>query len=272
MKKKLTAFVLVVVLFISAAPMATLGTFEGLVRVLVPPTLVFDAVYTFRDGLAWVRKDGRSGFVNRYGEVVIPLEFEFAAVFFHDGLARVGRYYDGRYLFGYINKAGEMVVPYQFTFSEAFRGGLARVGMDGLQGFINTSGEVVVPIEFGHIAGFVDGLSPAQRDNIWGVIDQRGNTVIPFTYSSISYMGQGLFRVTTLGEWEYRRTGIVNRYNEVIVPAEFERIGYFREGLAEVVLDGQVGFINKDGALVIPLRDGHVGIRGEAARWWLWWA
>ena len=269
-KKKITIFMLVVVLFISAAPTVTLGAFEGLVRILVPPTLVFDAVYTFRDGLAWVRRDGQSGFVNRYGEEVIPLQFDTAAVFFHEGLAGVGRHGEAGLRFGYIDKTGELVIPFQFTSAGRFRNGIAPVNKGENYGFINQRGEVVIPFVFSRIEFFIDDWIFARKadgnGSSMGVMDRYGNTVIPFKYAWVSYMGDGLFHAQA-GGWPNCRDGILNRYNEVIVPFDFEWIHPFHEGLAAVERNGQVGFVNTAGQLVIPLRDGSIGLRDVDMRW-----
>ena len=218
MKKKIVALLLVAVLFVSAAPTVTLGAVEGFARMLVPPTLVFDAVYTFRDGMAWVRSGRRVGFVNQFGDVVIPLEFEFVSFFFNDGLARAR--YRGRY--GFIDKTGEWVIPRQFSYAQNFRNGIAQVVYDNRFGVINTSGEMVVPNLFSSLSPFGDGLFIARKGawgtNTTGVVDLYGNTLVPFEYANLFGKGYGLLGGFIIDPCGGRRTGIINLYNEVILP------------------------------------------------------
>ena len=45
--------------------------------VAAEPTLEFDKVYAFdNSGMAWVEKDGKGGFVNIYGDIIVPLEYD----------------------------------------------------------------------------------------------------------------------------------------------------------------------------------------------------
>ena len=57
---------------------------------------------------------------------------------------------DGKY--GYINERGEMVIPCQYDSAGNFSSnGLARVKIDGKYGYINEKGEVVIPAEYSYV-------------------------------------------------------------------------------------------------------------------------
>ena len=55
--------------------------------------LIYESAYHFAEGLAPIMKDGKWGFINTRGEVVIPFRFEIAS-FFENGRAEV--YLDGK--------------------------------------------------------------------------------------------------------------------------------------------------------------------------------
>jgi len=81
----------------------------------------------------------RWGFINKRGELVIPMIYERVGQF-HDGLApfrKAGKW-------GYLNRKGEVVVPSRFEEAEEFKNGLALVVVDGKIAFINTSGKIVL--------------------------------------------------------------------------------------------------------------------------------
>src|SRR5262245_42548212 len=67
-----------------------------------------------------ITANGKYGFVDRYGNIVIQPRFLMASDF-HDGLASVK--IDGRY--GYINETGEVVVAPQYNDAEDFSEGFA---------------------------------------------------------------------------------------------------------------------------------------------------
>lgn len=65
----------------------------------------FDKVSVFSEGLARVSADGKWGFIDTEGQMVVPCVYDFAWDF-HDGLARVRS--NGKYCV--VNKKGECVV------------------------------------------------------------------------------------------------------------------------------------------------------------------
>ena len=72
--------------------------------------------------LSLLKKDGKWGYINRSGDVIITPEFDFAWDF-SEGLARVAV----EDKVGYIDETGEMVINPQFDYAEAFSGGSATV-------------------------------------------------------------------------------------------------------------------------------------------------
>ena len=64
----------------------------------------YDDVGSFSEGLAWVGKDGKYGFVDKQGKLVIPLDYGNAGSF-SEGLALVEK---NRKL-GFIDKKGNVV-------------------------------------------------------------------------------------------------------------------------------------------------------------------
>ena len=71
-----------------------------------------DSFGNFKDGLRWVEKDEKYGYINSAGKVVVPLEYDWAEDFgiLAPGLARVKK--DGKY--GVVNTAGKVVIPLEY--------------------------------------------------------------------------------------------------------------------------------------------------------------
>ncbi|MBK6344998.1 MAG: protein kinase [Bacteroidales bacterium] len=75
----------------------------------------YDYLGSFIDGLAIVKRNGLSGFINKFGIEVIPCQFESVDIF-HDGLACVKR--NGKY--GFIDKKGKVIISCEHTYSGYF--------------------------------------------------------------------------------------------------------------------------------------------------------
>ena len=84
------------------------------------------------------------GFINKKGEVVIPLVYE-KALHFRDGLAPVRQ--GGKW--GYIDRQGRMVIGAGFERAEEFENGVAEVALDGGVAYIDKQGRLLVRTEIG---------------------------------------------------------------------------------------------------------------------------
>lgn len=87
--------------------------------------------------------DGKQGYINQDGRVVIAPRFSLAWVF-SQGLASA--WVGGSA--GYISEAGKFVIPPRFQYARAFHGGLAEVEVADHWGFIDKTGEFVVKPEY----------------------------------------------------------------------------------------------------------------------------
>ena len=90
--------------------------------------------------------DGKLGYINSQGEIVIKPQFvDWPYSRFSEGLAPVS--VGGK--FGYIDGTGSMVIQPQFAIADPFSEGLAAVvGDNNLWGFIDKTGAVVVPMQY----------------------------------------------------------------------------------------------------------------------------
>jgi len=88
MKKTIFNFLIMTVLIVTFAPASYAGVQQDAVRRLIEPTLDYDNVSGFCEGMAAVQKNLKVGFIDPTGKVIVPLEYDH--VFdFHAGLAIV---------------------------------------------------------------------------------------------------------------------------------------------------------------------------------------
>lgn len=123
------------------------------------------------DGLIEAKQNGKWGFVNRTGKVVVPFQYD-SAYWFTDGLAAVKQ--NGKW--GFINLKGKLVTPLQYDAVEPFFDGLALVKQNGKYGFINTAGDVAIPLQYDFAFSFEhDGSARVRLNDEPFRINKQGN-------------------------------------------------------------------------------------------------
>jgi len=228
--------------------------------------------WKFSDGLACVvAMDGRTGFIDVTGNVVIPSKFDSTYGCyneFHDGLSAVSI---GS---GWIKKHGKLL-------------------QTGKWGFVDTSGAFKIFSDFSFLSDFHEGLALFHRGNLAGYIDRNFNIVIEPQFKSagnfyfgrarvedpdgseyyIDKSGKKLFPNWDGGEFQDDRAffkkagkyGFIDLNGKIIIPATFDEATHFGEGLAGVRVGEQWGFVNKSGEMVIQPQFDDVGVFSEGA-------
>jgi len=250
------------------------------VRVLLEPSIEADFVYPFSDGMAAVRVidteegDFRLGYVNRYGQFVIPFRAypptpHWQTPAFSHGLVSVYSHVDEAV--GFFDATGAAVIPFMYDrplgSSLEFVYGLAAVSLQGLWGFIDVNGGIVIPYEFERAGNFSEGRAPVMQNGRWGFVNTDGEFVIPFVLDHYSGETEGDLFVNPgfsealapilLGGAEGYRWGFLNLTGNRIPSDLYVYVEGFTEGRALVMQedgDNQLfGFISRDGVEVIPL-------------------
>lgn len=128
---------------------------------------------------------------------------------FYYGLAK---YKEGE-LWGHINKKGEIVIPLQWKYAADFYDGLAAVQTtEGRWGFIDTQGNYQIRPQFACVVYFNEGLAAATltgygkncQGGKWGFINKSGNWQIqPIFDSTETVFKNGIAKVTYNGQTGY---------------------------------------------------------------------
>lgn len=238
----------------------------------------YDEATPFFDGLARVMKQDaegheKYGYIDTTGAVVAPLEYDGAGNFV-EGLAIVIKNgADGHRKFGYIDATGAVVIPLEYNYAEDFSEGLALVEENGKNGYIDKTGAVVIPLENDVGGAFSEGLAMVYNGSQCGYIDKSGAVVVPFEYDRCFPFSEGLALV-----WKEDDVGnVIESYyidtkGEIVISlAEYDSVSRyvadFYTGLTVVVRTNQkYGFIDKTGAVVVPLEYDAAGIISEPAQ------
>ncbi|MGM0480297.1 MAG: WG repeat-containing protein [Bacteroidota bacterium] len=223
-------------------------------------------------------EDERYGFMDVNGKPQIEAQYSYASEF-SNGLAAVIA--DKK--MGYINKDGAVIIDYQYDDAQDFNQGRAVVEQNGKFGLINTTGAYVLPPEFEDIGSFAQGVFYVEDDEGFKYYSLDGELAFDEVFDEAFTFEDGLARVsqedavgyirrdgtfkikTKKGElrryndslfiWELRDSmNLVNTEMQPYFDAFFTKIGTPQENRTIVEREGEYGYINRAGELVIPLK------------------
>jgi hypothetical protein len=230
-------------------------------KFIVPCTYEYDKYYDyeFSDGLAAISVDGKWGYLDATGKMVISPVYSRAHKFM-DSTAIVKddtykiidvtgkvladlKQYDsvddyGEGLFGvskgkksgYVDKTGKLIIPMSFTSVYKFSEGLAFVKKGDKMFFIDKTGKTVFALKCDEMYAvkFSEGLCPIEKDNKMGYIDKTGTIVIPCNWDiarEFSYghalVGNSYFEDGNFGSI----CGVIDREGRLVLPLKYRNSG-----------------------------------------------
>lgn len=197
------------------------------------------------------------GYMNIKGETVIEPQRRKCYDFSEEGLALV--YYSRRNHYDIINLKNEVldVEPEKFIVKEGFGYGAQGYSSSMLVirikkrwGAIDKNGKVIVPVKYDFISKFIDGYATARLNDNYFVVDSIGN--------EIQIKENDITKISKFSEDRALYTnkkglmGFVNKQGDVVIPANYKKVGYFKSGLAWARdQEGLIGYINKNGEWII---------------------
>ena len=208
-------------------------------EVVIPPQ--FDRAYGFTDGLAVVEIGGRYGYIDEEGRFAINPRFD-DAFSFYEGLAA----FKAGDRMGYLDRDGEVVIPPQFEDAGDFKQGLARVRVGGRHGYIDEEGKFAINPQFDEAQPFSEGRAAVKVGGRWGFIDRDGKMVVPAQYEEAFDFAEGKALVKSNGSY-----GFIDEDGEVVIAPQFDNAYSFSEGLASVGVGDRGGYVGEDGKLAI---------------------
>lgn len=196
------------------------------------------------DALLPVVEDGRWGYIDTRGAVVIRPQFERAWRFAGDlALVRRGG------LYGFIHRDGSFAIEPRFTDAWHFSGGLAPVELDTTWAFVDRDGRVVADTQFNlsdttlvESRAGTPQLHLVSSQGRYGFEAADGRSVIEPQFENAWRFSEGLARVMVGGEWGY-----IDRNGNLAVDPRFDLAWDFRDGAAMVQVDGNFGYIEQTG-------------------------
>lgn len=176
-----------------------------------------------------VLKNGRFGYYNEKGELVIPFEYEQASDFI-DGIAVVQK---NKY--GVISEIGEELLPYEYDnillgenrrvilerenkyyLSDLKKGKELEVNYlyqideqkivfekDGLFGIMDFSGKVLIPNEYEEVSKYIDRTFIGKKNGKYCIVDLKTNRKLTKSYDYIEQLDKNIYRGGTAEVGKY---------------------------------------------------------------------
>ncbi|MGB9912116.1 MAG: WG repeat-containing protein [Candidatus Kapaibacteriota bacterium] len=218
-------------------------------RLAIP--LIYEDATDFSEGLAFVKNNEIRGFIDTSNNLVIKME-NAAANKFKDGLADIN---DRRYKVGFMNRNGEIVVPLEFDILDHFYEGLAFAVKGDTAGFINKEGKYEFYVDAYTAKPFSDSLAFVgkliQRKMKWCLINNKGEKVTDYIFDDVKEFSEGVAPVLKDGRWYF-----IDKNGVEVIPNDYLYVDKFVDGLAWVSLrNGKRGYINHSGKIVVEVPD-----------------
>lgn len=206
----------------------------------------------FKEGLASVEVNGKWGYIDQTGKMIINPQFS-SAYCFSEGLAAVQSFgnqdpdsppSNTDQKWGFIDKKGNIVINYQFEDSDdpRFIDGVASVKQGDKYGFIDKKGKFVINPQFDYASHVSDGFAVIKQGSTYGYIDKSGKIVINPQFEDARDFQNGNAAVkSSEGKWGY-----IDKEGKYIINPQFEYASKFYNDFA-IVYSGKGGTIGKDG-------------------------
>lgn len=218
-----------------------------------------------------IRLNGRFGYMDRAGKIVVSPQFQ-RAYDFHNGMAVISDA-QGR---GIIDSAGKVTFLKQFLWIGDFSEGLAEVEIwDGSakSGYIDSTGALVIPTTWAFLgahdaslptpmfwrmernAEFSEGLAVVRAtDRKFGYIERSGKVAIPPQFLYARPFSEGLAAVAN----EQFAFGYIDMHGKPVIPLTLHNIypGNFSEGVARIKASSDITFVDHEGNPQVIVKTG----------------
>ncbi|MBS1989811.1 MAG: WG repeat-containing protein [Cyanobacteria bacterium SZAS LIN-3] len=169
--------------------------------------------WRFHEGLLRVRNlDGQYEFWNSVGAQAFPAVFD-NALWYQEGMAPILK--NGKW--GYIDRSGNIVVEARFDMARPFADGLAPVMIGDKWGYINKLGKITIEPQFDYCIEFSEGLAAASKNGLVGYINKTGNFAIGPAFHQCSSFANGVAGVVLAeGTPRHKHTWFINAHGKKV--------------------------------------------------------
>jgi hypothetical protein len=214
----------------------------------------YSTIFSYSDGITCVFSESRGNIIldRDYKETISnPQE---ANVFpFSDGFAVAGFLSETQF---YIDSSGKMAFGNTYFIAEPFSEGLAAVRPHdlGLFGYINKTGEMVIAPSYKKACLFGEGFAcVTNEDSGWIIIDTSGKKVASIEDGAIDNAGAFSEGLCSVEKFDRGRQywGYIDTTGKIVIDfRQYSQVTPFKNGIAQVLVGGKIGYIDKTGKYI----------------------
>lgn len=231
--------------------------------------------------------DGKKGYIDKTGKVVIEPRFGMVQRLFDGRLAMACR--PDRLSMGYIDRKGDWAIEPRYGDAHSFKEGLAAVRIDGEFGFIDETGRVVITPQYDCVGWFYQGVARVGVES-WSSLIKRQVADVGTTcnWVYIDKKGRRISKARAekqreqAEQWELKpkekdgRYGLIDRDGNWTLPPTLVHIRAFHGGRAAARSNNGWGHIDETGKLVIAVQyefvedyvaDSNVSVVKQGGKW-----
>jgi hypothetical protein len=222
-------------------------------EIIIP--CIYEDANTFSEGYARVRKNGKYGIIDVFGNTIIPIEFDRTSRL-SNGFVLVEK---NETLF-ILDKFGNQTSSFKNARIDYFKvsnDGTTTIkkwtGSKYLVALVNVYGNFIIDYMYEEIERnelYDDVVYYVKKDGKKGIINQDGDIIIPLEYEEITqkeYDNNILFYVK-----KNEKEGVIDISGKTVIPIVYEGIStYINEGLMVFSQNGKDGYMDVSGNIII---------------------
>ncbi len=168
------------------------------------------------EGFRPVRRNGRYGFINDAGLLMIPNRYEDATPF-SEGRAGIKI----RNKWGFIDRNDRIAVQPVYDKVLPFVGNTAKVCLKNKWGLIDRDGKILVPIRYDSLSVLPSGRVLVGLEGFYGLFNMNGDILLHPRFEEINDLNNGLIIVKQFG-----KSGVVDERGIPLIPVNYNYLIY----------------------------------------------
>ena len=231
----------------------------------------YQKVFPFHQQMAFVKKDGKWGAINRRFKTVLPPLYDSLAYanawwdkdddMFREWIGdsvEVLLTFENQHKYYFLDSTGTYLYSHVLDTCNSFKEGMARVRVGDKWGFINKQGEMVVEPQFERASDFREGLARVRTRLRWGYINLKGDFVVKPQYYHADDFEHGLARVRTR-----TRYGFIDHQGNWVIKPKYRRATDFGYRVSIARKKKKYGVLNMEEKWVIRPRYSKISIQQD---------
>lgn len=210
--------------------------------VVIAPQFDYDHVFPPDNGCILTKKDEKYGLLNLSGEWISEPQFDQPPEF-HEKVCWVQK--DEKW--GLIDRRGIWLIEPAFETVYDFIGGYAKFEKNGRYGLVDCNGIIILQPRYSELSRPSEGLIAAVEGNGWGYIDIMGKYVIPPRFGEAYDFHAGFALVIV----NYNRWRIIDRNGNFTTEKEFDYLGECGDGLFYAQIGEAKGIADHTGEFIL---------------------